>query len=203
MESSNSPHKHKHVPRDPEKLYPHDYVMKYTFVPLIPKFIHPNMITFFRFLLVPVVLWYMFTGQYEIAIPVFLFTAFTDALDGSVARIRKQITAWGTFYDPVADKLLISTVVMLIVVKYINVYFGLLIILIELLIVIGGLVRRHRGRPATANVFGKTKMSLQVLGVFFLLLAVHMGVDLFIDFSIGTLSLAIVFAIISLFTYGL
>lgn len=46
-------------------------------------------------------------------------------------------------------------------------------------------------------------MFLQVLGVTFLLIAVSAGVNLFLPLSIGTLSLAIVFAVISLYTYGI
>jgi len=46
-------------------------------------------------------------------------------------------------------------------------------------------------------------MCLQVIGVSFLLIALWAGYSLFIPLSIGTLSLAIVFAVISLFTYGL
>jgi hypothetical protein len=46
-------------------------------------------------------------------------------------------------------------------------------------------------------------MLLQVLGVTFLLIAVWSGISLFLPVSIATLSLAIAFAIVSLFTYGL
>lgn len=142
------------------------------------------------------------TQQYSIGVPFFLLVAFTDALDGSLARVRKQITEWGTFYDPVADKLLIGSVVLLIVIQHVNPWFGFVIIALEVLIILGGFLRRIDGKLVTANVFGKTKMVLQVVGVMALLIAVWLGVDLFIPFSIGTLSLAIVFAIISLFTYG-
>jgi CDP-diacylglycerol--glycerol-3-phosphate 3-phosphatidyltransferase len=124
-------------------------------------------------------------------------------VDGSLARTRKQITAWGTFYDPVADKLLIGASVLLIVMQYINVYFGLLMLALELTIAACGIVRRRRGTIASANVWGKTKMWLQVLGVTLLLIAVASGIQLFIPFSFATLSLAIVFAVISLYTYSL
>ena len=189
--------------RDPAKLYPHDYLMKYTILPLIPSFVRPNAVTILRFVLTPIVLWLLFVGNYAWGVPLFIFTSFTDAIDGSLARVRGQISPWGTFYDPVADKLLISTVALLIVAKHINVIFALIIVAVELLIVLGGLIRRKHGSIVSANVFGKTKMVLQVVGVSFLLFAVWFGFDLFIPASIGTLSLALVFAVISLFTYGL
>lgn len=189
--------------RDPAKWYPHDYVMRYTIIPLIPRFISPNMVTVLRFLTIPFVLYFLYVGNYAVGAPLFLFSALTDAVDGSLARIRKQITDWGTLYDPVADKLLISTVVLLIVVKHINIVFGLLIVMIESIIVFVGYFRKSNGTITSANVFGKIKMVLQVIGVALLLIAVWAGIDLFIPFSIGTFSLAIVFAIISLFTYSL
>ena len=143
-------------------------------------------------------------GNFDVGVPFFLFVAFTDALDGSVARVRKQITKWGTFYDPVADKLLIGSVVILIVMKYINVWFGLIIIAFEGMIALGGIVRKKNGdKIQSANIWGKIKMVLQVVGVTMLLVAVWLGIDLFIPISVGTLSLAIVFAVISLYTYSL
>ncbi|HBK35223.1 MAG: CDP-alcohol phosphatidyltransferase [Candidatus Uhrbacteria bacterium GW2011_GWE2_40_58] len=189
--------------RDPQKWYPHDYVMRYTIIPFIPRWISPNMITWVRILGIPFVLYTLYFGFYNVGVPLFIFLAFTDALDGSVARIRNRITDWGTLYDPLADKILISTVVLLIVVKHINIIFGLLIVIIESIIVLVGFYRKSNGKITSANVFGKTKMALQVIGVSLLLIAVWAGVDLFIPMSIGTLSLAIIFAVVSLFTYSL
>src|SRR3989338_2143389 len=114
--------------RDPSKLFPHDYVMRYTFVPLVPRFITPNMITVFRMVLVPFILYFLFYDNFQIGVPLFLFAAFTDALDGSVARLRHQVTEWGTFYDPFADKLLVGSVVILVVMQHINPIFGGLIL---------------------------------------------------------------------------
>ena len=189
--------------RDPSKLFPHDYLMRYTIVPLVPRFITPNMVTILRFICIPFVLYFLAIEKYSVGVPFFLIVAFTDALDGSLDRIRNQITEWGTFYDPVADKILIASVVLLVVVKHVNLVFGLIIVFLELLIIVGGYIQKSRGKVMSANIFGKTKMVLQVTGVGFLLIALWAGYDLFIPVSIGTLSLAIVFAVISLFTYGL
>lgn len=161
------------------------------------------MVTVFRFICIPFVLYFLAIENYSFGVPFFIFVAFTDAIDGSLARVRKQITEWGTFYDPVADKILISSVVLLVVVTHVNLVFGLIIVFLEVLIIIGGYFRKLDGKITSANIFGKMKMFLQVLGVGFLLIALWAGYDLFIPVSIGTLSLAIVFAVISLFTYGL
>ena len=189
--------------RDPAKWYPHDYFLRYLIIPFIPAWIYPNHITVLRFILVPFVLWFLYIEHFDIGVPLFLFAAFTDALDGSLARVRHQITDWGTFYDPFADKLLITGVILIVVVHYINPIFALLVVGIECIIFLGGCVRKRRGEITSANVFGKTKMFLQVTAVLFLLIAAWAGADLFIDASIATFSLAIAFAILSLFTYGL
>jgi len=189
--------------RDPRKLFLHDYLLKYTIVPLVPSFVTPNSITVFRMVFTPVVLWFLYIDQYAIGVPLFIILAISDALDGSIARLRNKITKWGALYDPIADKILISSVVLLIVVQHVNVYFSFLIVALEVLIVIGALRHRKKGDVPSANIFGKTKMFFQVTGVSLLLIAVWLGYSLFIPFSIATLSLAIVFAIISLFTYGI
>lgn len=189
--------------RDPNKLYPHDKLMKYTIIPLIPKFVTPNMVTVLRMILTPVVFYFIYIENFTVGVPMFFLVAFTDAIDGSLARIRKQITNWGTFYDPLADKILIGSVVMLVVVKHVNLILGVIIIVLEVMIMTGGYIRKKRGKITPSNLFGKTKMVLQVMGVTFLLIALWAGYSLFIPMSIGTLSLAVVFAVISLFTYGI
>lgn len=192
-----------HFKRDPKELFWHDYILKYTIVPLVPKSVTPNSLTILRFLATPFVLYFLIHENYSIGVILFVIVAFTDALDGSLARLRQQITEWGSLYDPIADKLLISSLVLFIVIKFINPIFGIIIIFLELLIIIGAYRHKKHGGIISANIFGKTKMCLQVAGVFLLLLAVWSGLDLFIPVSVGTLSLAILFAVISLFTYGI
>ncbi|MEK7452133.1 MAG: CDP-alcohol phosphatidyltransferase family protein [Patescibacteria group bacterium] len=177
--------------------------MRYTIVPFVPKWITPNMVTIFRFITIPFILWALFFEKYSIGVPLFFFSAFTDALDGSLARLRNQITEWGTFYDPVADKMLIGSVILLVVIKHSNPILGGLIIFIDVLILFGGYYRKRKGKVMGANVFGKTKMFFQVLGVSLLLVALWAGYDFFIPLSTGTLALAVVLAVISLFTYGI
>ncbi len=189
--------------RDPHKLFPHDFFMRYTFVPLVPKWITPNMVTVFRILTIPFILMFLSVENYKIGVPLFLFSAFTDALDGSLARLRNQVTEWGTFYDPLADKLLIGSVIVFVVVKHVHPILSFLILFVDALILIGGYYRKLKGKPMGSNIFGKTKMFFQVLGVSLLLITLWAGYDFFIPFTNGTFALAIVLAVISLFTYGI
>jgi CDP-diacylglycerol--glycerol-3-phosphate 3-phosphatidyltransferase len=185
------------------KVYWHDRVLERSVLRFIPRDVRPNHLTIFRVIMTPFVLYYLWLERWEMVVPLFLLAAFTDVLDGSLARTRKQITMWGTLADPAADKLLIGTVVVLFVAKEINPVFAAIIVVIELLIVLTGVIRHKKVGYVSANWYGKMKMLFQVIGVTALLIARWSGLDLFVPFSIGTFSIAIVFAVISLLTYGL
>ena len=193
---------HEPMTNETVRLFPHDHLMRWLFLPLVPSFVRPNHITIFRFIATPIVIALLIFENYRVGVPAFIVVAFSDALDGSLARVRKQITPWGTFFDPVADKFLVGSVLIFIVLRYINVWFGVTILAVELLIASFGIYRKWRGKPTGANIYGKAKMFLQVVGVAWLLIALWSGIDLFIPFSIGTFTLALAFAMISLVTYG-
>jgi CDP-diacylglycerol--glycerol-3-phosphate 3-phosphatidyltransferase len=191
-------------PRDPNKLYAHDRLLGATVVRLVPKRITPNMITMFRFVTTPLVLWLLLTQRYAAGLVAFVLVASTDALDGSVARLRRKVTAWGTFYDPVADKLLIGSVVLLVVLPSLPGELAAAIVALELLIMAGAAFARRRGRNISANAFGKAKMLLQVVGVSFALLSFAFpGIPEAMTLSVGTLWMSVAFAFVSLMTYGL
>jgi len=179
-------------------LLPHDRFIKKTIEPLIPAGLRPNHLTVARMLLTPIVLLFLSRGQFNIGVPLFLFAALTDALDGSLARIRKQITEWGILYDPLADKLLIGSVLFVIVLNHINFLLGVSLLAVEAGMIIYGWIQMRRGKVIQANVWGKIKMAAEVVGIMLLLVAVWLDVDMLVNFSIGTLSVALVAAIVSI-----
>ncbi len=78
----------------------------------------PNVLTLFRICLIPflVILFYLpVTWGHTAAAALFALGSFTDWLDGYLARSLKQLTPLGAFLDPVADKLLVSVALVLIV----------------------------------------------------------------------------------------
>jgi CDP-diacylglycerol--glycerol-3-phosphate 3-phosphatidyltransferase len=78
----------------------------------------PNLLTVFRILLIPVlvVTYFLATQQRELLITsIFVLAAVTDWLDGFLARRMNAMTALGAFLDPVADKLIVSTALVLLV----------------------------------------------------------------------------------------
>ena len=86
----------------------------------------PNLVTLLRILLIPLIVgifylpdeWLSYEGKNIAATAVFIFAAITDWLDGYLARRLNQMSAFGAFFDPVADKLVV--VGALIVLLYLN-----------------------------------------------------------------------------------
>ncbi len=189
--------------RDPSIPYPHDRLLEATVLRLIPRSVLPNHVTILRFLGTPFVVWLVAAHHLTAGIIAFALVASTDAIDGAMARTRKQITEWGTLFDPLADKLLIGALVVVIMFEYVNPLIGLTIIVLEVLTLVGGYIRLRRGIVKPANIWGKVKMILQCVGVLMLLLAVEAKIDLFIPVSFGVFAVAIVFALVSLLTHGI
>jgi CDP-diacylglycerol--glycerol-3-phosphate 3-phosphatidyltransferase len=179
-----------------------DKFFEKTILPFIPAWLKPNHITVVRILLTPVVVLLAIYQLYEYAIPVFLFIALTDTIDGSLARVRGQITDWGKLYDPVADKLLIGSLVVVLVFQHLGVILGISIIFIEIVFIALGWYWARTGQVVQANTWGKMKMFLQILGVTLLLFGLAIDFQGLFDISETTFYLALIFAIISLFTSG-
>lgn len=185
--------------RDPRKLFPHDYLMKYIILPFFPRFVRPNHLTVARFLMTPVVFWLLLTGNYRWGIVAFIIAAFTDAIDGSMARVRDQITEWGTAYDPVSDKILISSVLILLMFRHLNIYLASAIVALEILHVIGGIIIKRRGGVVMAFLWGKIKMVLQAIGVALLLIYLEFGGRPVLLGAQLALVLAVIFSATNLF----
>ncbi|MFA5946146.1 MAG: CDP-alcohol phosphatidyltransferase family protein [Patescibacteria group bacterium] len=185
------------------KLYPHDRVMKAVILPFVPQFVRPNHVTALRLLLIPFVLWLLFSENYAIGIPVFLFAAFTDALDGSIARVRNQITAWGIFFDPVADKLLIGGVALVVALKYFHPVLIFTAIILDILPSVLWASTRRSGMIMMANIWGKIKMVLQVSSITLLLFGILLSLPVLISLGQAVLAVALVFSLIAVITYSL
>lgn len=184
------------------RLFPHDRWMAATILRAVPAWVLPNHVTILRFLLVPLVLFFLAQREWGWMLVSFFFAGFTDAVDGSLARTRRQITLWGTVADPIADKLLVGLVILFYALGRVHPALGLAIVVLEFFIVGGALLRRHKVGYITANVFGKMKMFLQVAGVSLLMLAEVLQQPLLIPFAICILACALVLGIISFLTYS-
>ncbi|MCB9806278.1 CDP-alcohol phosphatidyltransferase family protein [Candidatus Nomurabacteria bacterium] len=181
-----------------------DRILAATFLKLIPSWVTPNHLTIFRFLTIPFVLYFLLFENYAWGIPLFVISAFSDALDGAKARTNNQITEWGKMFDPVADKMLIGTVAAIVISTSVSHILALSIIGLELLIILAAFYRkRYNNENIEARLSGKIKMICQSFGVGFLLLHLAFPLTPFLfGVAIILLMISILFALISLFVYN-
>jgi CDP-diacylglycerol---glycerol-3-phosphate 3-phosphatidyltransferase len=130
----------------------------------------PNVLTVLRILLVPVIVVALLEGTPNadtIAAVVFAVAAFTDGLDGYIARARGSVTNFGKLMDPLADKLLIiAPLISLVSLDRIAPWVAMVIITRELAVTMLRMVAVERGVVVEASWLGKAKTILQVAAIF-------------------------------------
>ena len=142
----------------------------------------PNTLTLARIFLVPllvVVLLTRFEAQLILGVPkevigaaIFGLAAFTDWLDGYVARRRQQVTALGQLMDPLADKLLITAALISLVQMGLAPAWMVMVILgRELGVTVLRSLVHARGVVIPASPLGKVKMVAQVVAILLLMLS--------------------------------
>lgn len=177
-----------------------DRVLAATLLRFIPSSVRPNLLTILRFVSIPFILWFLITEKDAYALVLFTLSAFSDAVDGALARTRYQITGWGIVADPIADKLLIGSVAAVAITKYLGIYLTATIIGVEIVLVAFSFFR-YRGQLVPARTMGKIKMILQCIGVGFVLLYAAFPFTQFLIAAEYTLYASIAFALLSLFVY--
>ncbi len=101
----------------------------------------PNLLTLVRLLSVPVTVWLMVTGRLQAAFWMFLGAGMTDAMDGAVARLCDARSRVGQWLDPLADKvLLVSIYIVLGVSGAVPLWLTVLVVLRDVLIVLYAVV---------------------------------------------------------------
>ena len=145
----------------------------------------PNYLTLARILVVPLLVvalltpvaeqWLGISG-YALAIIIFISAAITDILDGHLARRRDQVSTLGKFLDPIADKLLVSAALIVLVEKHLAPSWAVVIILGREFVVTGlRSVAASEGIVIQAQTSGKIKMWAQCLAIVALLVAAAAG----------------------------
>lgn len=144
----------------------------------------PNFLTLLRIFFVPLLVAVLVQQNEEydfggtrlsgpiVALWIFLAAAFTDLLDGYLARRWKQITTVGTLLDPIADKLLISAaLISLVQTQHVPAWLAILLVGREF--AISGLrtIAAASGYTIKANDLGKTKMVFQVIAIALVILS--------------------------------
>lgn len=144
----------------------------------------PNKITLFRFLLIPLIVIIdlisplkeeVFFGYLTlnniIMVVIFLLGAFSDFLDGHIARKRNLVTSFGKFMDPLADKMLVFAT-MILLLNQDNVLTGwVIIVMLAREFMVSGLrmLAAEKGQVIAAGMLGKIKTNVQFLLIVLLL----------------------------------
>ena len=136
-----------------------------------------NKLTIFRIILVPIMMLIpVFNLQGELwGIPltylimdfIFILASITDKLDGYIARSRNQITTFGKFLDPIADKILvIVAMLMLVEVDKIPYWIPAIVVIREFMVSGYRLVAVQKdGNVIAASIWGKIKTATQMVGL--------------------------------------
>lgn len=162
----------------------------------------PNIISWLRFWSVPFISYFLWNENYIVALPLFFISAFSDAVDGSLARTRNLVSSFGKMFDPLADKLLVSAAAIILIPRYLGWDIVLAIVTIELTLVGSAYVqKRYYGKIVQAENTGKIKMILQSLGIGALLIFAIWGVTAFLGLALYLFYGAIFFALLSLVVY--
>jgi CDP-diacylglycerol---glycerol-3-phosphate 3-phosphatidyltransferase len=134
----------------------------------------PNLLTLTRILLIPVFVVLFATPDPSRSIAaavVFVVAAVTDMLDGYLARRSGQVTKLGKLLDPIADKLLVlSALILLVNVDRVSALVAILIIAREVAVTGIRAIAAGEGMIIAAETTGKYKMALQVVAIVLLIL---------------------------------
>jgi len=137
----------------------------------------PNRLTLFRIILIPIILGMLYAAKFTnsaenelfygvIAAWCFVAAAITDFLDGYIARKRNIITVFGSFLDPIADKfLVISSLIMLLSLARLPDWIVLVLVLREMYMTSLRLLASSHKLQVPVSGLGKWKTTAQMVGI--------------------------------------
>lgn len=133
----------------------------------------PNQLTLLRMVFLPFIIIHLVNGHYFWALILFVLAGISDGLDGLLARVLKQQTKIGQYLDPMADKLLLSTMFLVLSVLHrIPWKFTVLVFSRDICIVaVSAVLYVAAGlRDFRPSIFGKANTFAQVAAIFFVML---------------------------------
>jgi cardiolipin synthase (CMP-forming) len=164
----------------------------------------PNQLTLLRLCIIPFIVLSIFDQHYPTAFALFIFAGITDGLDGLLARMLKQRTALGQYLDPVADKLLLSTLFLvlhhqgLISRRVTVLVFGRDLGILVVAAILYASVGMKDFRP---SLFGKANTLAQIVALLTVLLSTFYAPPLVLLVRWWSLVATVVFTVVSGFHY--
>ncbi|MGA2354726.1 MAG: CDP-alcohol phosphatidyltransferase family protein [Terriglobales bacterium] len=133
----------------------------------------PNQLTLLRMIFLPFIVIDLLKQDYKWALALFIFAGLSDGLDGLLARTLHQQTLLGQYLDPIADKLLMSTMFLVLSIEHMIPWkYTVMVFSRDVsILLIGGVLFMIAGlRDFRPSIFGKANTFAQVAAIFFVLL---------------------------------
>ncbi len=159
----------------------------------------PNALTILRFFLVIVFAYVFFMSNYFWAVIVLISAGLTDLLDGYIARKYNLVTNWGQLMDPLADKVLLVTVLACLYFRNMIPIAVIVIIFVkEILMVLGAaFLYKYRKTVVTSNMYGKAATA-----TFYVAIILTFLEDLVSPFHKVAMFIAVVMALYACYQYA-
>lgn len=156
----------------------------------------PNKLTIARMILVPIIviisminipgMVYQIPVGYLIIDILFIIASITDKIDGTLARKNNQVTTFGKFLDPIADKILvISALIILVERQTLPAWIPIIIIFREFAVSGYRMIAVEKGKVIAANKWGKLKTVTQMIAIILALVDVNRFGAIFANRLIG------------------
>jgi cardiolipin synthase len=165
----------------------------------------PNLLTLLRICLAPFLVAAILEHRYVLSFVLFLAAGMTDALDGLLARLLQQRTRLGEYLDPVADKLLLSTLFLvltyeaLVPARVTVLVFGRDLAILVVSAILYAAVGRREFSP---SIFGKANTLIQVTAVAVVLLHQLIAASWIVALETWTLWMTMLLTVVSGFHYA-
>ncbi len=163
----------------------------------------PNTLTIIRFLLIPLIIFYIFTGNYILAFIFFTLSGITDIADGFIARKFNFISNFGKLMDPLADKLTqIATLTSLVFTNIIPIWILIIVLLKEFIMICGASFLYGKDVVVYSKWYGKLSTVLFFVAIVISLLLKQFEVSGFLrNLDFGLYCLALIATLFALIMY--
>lgn len=163
----------------------------------------PNILTVIRILLIPVIVVFIFTGNYILAFVFFTISGITDIADGFIARKFNLISNFGKLMDPLADKLTqIATLASLVFTHIIPIWILLIVFLKEFIMICGASFLYGKDVVVYSRWYGKLATVLFYIAIVISLLLKQFNLNgIWQNLDLGLYTFALVATIFSLIMY--
>lgn len=163
----------------------------------------PNILTIIRLLLIPIIIFYIFTGNYILAFVFFTISGLTDIADGFIARKFNLVSNFGKLMDPLADKLTqIATLTSLVLTNIIPIWILIIVLLKEFIMICGASFLYGKDVVVYSRWYGKLATVLFYIAIVISLLLKQFELTgIWENLDLGLYAIALITTVFALIMY--